>query len=334
MKKQFLIALPLAALLALPAVAQQTSSQTGTETQQPPAAQSETQAAPTQSATAQTTAQATTERQPLPTETHEGFWGKLNPFARKKYVARQVDPIKNRVSELDELTASNSKMIKDVDARATEGIRLANNKATEADQHAMQAGQNAQMASQTAQQASSRLQTVEQVVGNLDDYKASNQTEIRYKAGTTTLSKNAKQALDEMVANVGNQRGYIIQIRGFAPGRGQAAIQNSQTMAQSVSRYLVLEHQVPVFRIFVLAMGNAPVQSADGKSQQVRAGRVEVTLLRNGVDQLAQNAGPSSSSTEHQGGVVGSTQPSAGTENQAGQGSMSQPQQQPVPPKN
>jgi outer membrane protein OmpA-like peptidoglycan-associated protein len=243
-----------------------------------------------------------------------------------------VEPIRNRVNELDELTANNSKMIKDVDARATEGIRLAHNKATEADQHALQAGQKAQAASQTAQQASSRLQTVEQVVGNLDDYKPANQTEIRYRAGTTTLSKNAKTALDEMAGNIQGQRGYIIQIQGFAPGRGEAAIQNSQTMAQSVARYLVIQHQVPNYRIFVAGMGNTPVQSADGKTERVRAGKVEVTLMKNSVDQLAQNASNASMPSD-QSGIAGSTQPSSEpAPAQPSSGSVASPRPEPPQP--
>src|SRR5439155_737134 len=101
----------------------------------------------------------------LQPDTHEGFWGHLNPFARKKYVQRQTAPIRDRVNELDELTAANSKMIKDVDSRAQEGVRLASTKANEADQHAIDAGNKAQMDQQTATQANTRLTTVEQVVG-------------------------------------------------------------------------------------------------------------------------------------------------------------------------
>ena len=100
-------------------------------------------------------------RQPLQPETREGFWGKMNPFARKKYVQKQLSPIRNRVNELDDLTAENARQIKDVDARAQEGIRQADAKATQADQHAVDAGNRAQQANQTALQASTRLNTVE-----------------------------------------------------------------------------------------------------------------------------------------------------------------------------
>ena len=180
-----------------------------------------------------------------PPPSREGFWGRVNPFARKKYVQRQTEPIRDRVNELDELTSSNSKAIKDTDARAQAGIKLASDKANEADQHAVDAGNKATAAQQSAQQVTARVQTVETVVGNIDQYKASNQTEIRFRPGQTMLSKNAKDALDTMASGVKGQRGYIIEVQGFSSGKGQTAITNSQKMAESVVRYLVLNHEIP-----------------------------------------------------------------------------------------
>src|SRR5215813_2194591 len=250
--KNATVALLLAAMLALPAVAQQN----GTTSQDQPA--------PTSSSTAADQSTVGASGKPaLQPDTHEGFWGKLNPFARKKYVQRQTAPIRDRVNELDELTASNTKQIKDVDARATEGIRLASAKANEADQHAIDAGNKATLANQTATQANTRLTTVEQVVGNIDQYKASTQTEIRFRPGQSVLSQNAKAALDEMATPLKDQHGYIIEVQGFSSGRGTAAIQTSQKMADSVVRYLVLNHEIPVYRIYVVGMGNAPVQMAN-----------------------------------------------------------------------
>jgi len=248
--------------------------------------------------------------QPLQPETREGFWGHLNPFARKKYVQRQMSPVRNRVNELDELTADNAKSIKDVDARAQEGIRQASAKANEADQHAVAAGTTAQQANQTATQASNRLNTVEQVVGNLDQYQPASQTEIRFPAGHTALGPKAKAALDDMAANLNGQKGYVIEVQGFSPSRGQAGIQNSQAMANAVVRYLVEEHNVPVYRIFVMGMGNAKVQSTAAESSsntkangRPAPNRVEVSLLKNNLDQLASNgvsASPNNTQAQRQ----------------------------------
>ena len=106
MKNRFLIALPMAVSLMVPAAlaqssdasaALQSSSSQATQTSQP--------------------GDDLGPHQPLQPETRQGFWGKMNPFARKKYVQNQLSPIRNRVNELDELTAKNSTMLKDVAAR-------------------------------------------------------------------------------------------------------------------------------------------------------------------------------------------------------------------------
>ena len=211
MKNRIFVALLLAGVLALPALAQNTST-----TQDQPAAA--TQSTDQNSAASATGASGKPALQP---DTHEGFWGKINPFARKKYVQRQTSPIRDRVNELDDLTSANSKSIKDTDSRAQQGISLASTKANEADQHAIDAGNKAQLAQQTATQANTRLTTVEQVVGNIDQYKASTQTEIRFRPGQSVLSKNAKAALDDMATPLKDQRGYIVEVQGFSSGHGQ-----------------------------------------------------------------------------------------------------------------
>jgi outer membrane protein OmpA-like peptidoglycan-associated protein len=211
----------------------------------------------------------------------------MNPFARKKYVQRQLSPIRNRVNELDDLTAENARQIKDVDARAQEGIRQADAKATQADQHAVDAGNRAQQANQTALEASNHLNTVQSVVGNIDQYQAAQQTEIRFRSGTTALGPKSKEALDDMTANLKDQKGYIIEVQGFSASGGQAGVQSSQAMANSVVRYLVEKNNVPVYRIYVMGMGNAKVPAPEGSTAKASGNRVEISLMKNNVDQLA-----------------------------------------------
>jgi outer membrane protein OmpA-like peptidoglycan-associated protein len=278
MKNRTIFALLLAVILAAPLFAQDNSAP---------------QAQPATAQTA-TKADSATGKDPLQPETRQGFWGKMNPFARKKYVARQTQPIRDRINELDELTASNTKAIKDTDTRAQQGIQLASAKANEADQHAVDAGNRAQAAQVTADQAHTRLNTVEKVVTNIDQYQPSAQTEIRFKPGQTVLSQNAKTALDEMATPLKNQRGYVVEVQGFASGHGQVAIANSQKMAESVVRYLALNHDIPIYRIYLVGMGNAPVPATasegEAKPKRITGGRVEVSLLKNDLEQLASTS--------------------------------------------
>src|SRR3954471_196739 len=277
------VALFVACLLSLPALAQQQPASSTPSDQ--------SQAASTPSTNSGDSA---TGKAPLQYESRQGFWGKVNPFARKKYVQRQTQPIRDRVNELDELTSANSKMIKDVDSRATQGIQMASTKANEADQHAVDAGNKATQAQTTATQANTRLTTVETVVSNIDQYKSTNQTEIRSRSGQTVLSEAAKQAIDQMATPVKSQRGYIIEVQGFSSGKGQTAIATSRKMADAVVRYLVENHEIPVYRIYVLGMGNAPMATttADNgeKPKRMSGGRVEVSLLKNDLEQLASSS--------------------------------------------
>jgi outer membrane protein OmpA-like peptidoglycan-associated protein len=278
MKNRAVVALFVAFLLSLPALAQQ---QPASSTTTDNAAQASTPSANT-----------ATGKAPLQYESRQGFWGKVNPFARKKYVQKQTQPIRDRVNELDELTAANSKMIKDVDSKAQQGIQMASAKANEADQHAIDAGNKATQAQNTATQANTRLTTVEGVVNNIDQYKATNQTEIRFRPGQTVLSKNAKTALDQLAEPLKGQRGYIVEVQGFSSGKGQSAIATSRKMADSVVRYLVENHEIPVYRIYVVGMGNAPMPTtgSEEKPKRMSGGRVEVSLLKNDLEQLASSS--------------------------------------------
>ena len=309
MKLRNLMVLPLAATMMLPAVAQQSAPTSQDQNQA-------TQSQPAQNDQAQATSsdQSTSARQPLEAEQKEGFWGRINPFARKKYVQKQMTPIRNRVNEIDELSAQNAKYIKDVDSRAQEGIKMASAKADQADQHALAAGTTAQQAHQTAQQATTRLTTVEQVVTNFDQYQPTNQTELRFRSGQTVLNKNAKEALDEIATSLKDQRGYIIEVQGFAPGSSAASVAASQKMADAVVRYLVINHEIPVYRVFTLGLGNAKVQPTAAAQQDqdasakpakpYRGPRVEVSILKNAsIDQLNQQAMATPQQGMQQGGI-------------------------------
>jgi outer membrane protein OmpA-like peptidoglycan-associated protein len=242
--------------------------------------------------TGTSTTSATSEREPLASPRPKDFWDGddpnvvnliEHPFATKRYVQKLVSPIRDRVTELEQITSENAGHIKDVDSRAQQGIQLASEKSSFADQHASDAASKAQLAQTAANTASTRVGAVEHTVSNLDQYKGTAQTEIRFRPGQTVLTKSAKDALDQMADPLKGQQSYIIEVRGFSPGQGQTAIRNSQKMADSVVRYLVLTHNVPVFRIYEMSLGNTP---ATGEKRA--SARVEVNVLKNDLVTSAQ----------------------------------------------
>ena len=292
MKRHLLFALPLMAVIAMPVVAQSTTDQSAQATTDSTATASSTASSPDR------------QLEPLKPDTHEGFWGHLNPFARKKYVQRQLAPIRDRANELDELTASNTRLLHDIDSRATAGIQRADAHAAIADQHAQDAANRAQMAHQTAEQAGTQLNNVSTVVANLDQYQNADQVEIRFRPGAATLSTNAKEALDRLADSMKQQKGWLIEVQGFSPGRGSTSIQHSQQLADAVVRYMVINNQVPVYRIHELGLGNAKVQtaSATGEEQTTRShgSRVEITVLKNDVSGLQAGQQPPPAMSDQQ----------------------------------
>jgi outer membrane protein OmpA-like peptidoglycan-associated protein len=236
---------------------------------------------------------------PLESQSKEGFWGKMNPLARKKWVHRQVDPIKDRTNELDQLQAKNANDIRDVDSRATAGINKAQSAADLADQHAADAATRAGAAQQTATNANSRATSLNTTVSNLDQYQQISSSSVAFVSGRTTLGPKAKAELDDVAAKLANEKGYIVEVQGYS----RSGVQTSQAMADAVVRYLVTEHQVPVYRIYRTGLGKNTAKPVDGEKAVTNG--VRVTLLHNSLATMdsssASNTVPASPQTSHSG---------------------------------
>ena len=265
----------LASAFVVPAIALQ--AQTSTQPQSaPPAATSQQPASPSNA---------------MPSD-KEGFWGHVNPFARKKWVKKRLDPINDRLTELDQVNAKNATDIKDVDARAQAGIQHAQSTADAANQAATAAGTQAQAASTVAQGASGHVDHLNTTVNGIDQYHQISEADLPLHSAI--LSKDAKAQLDTLATSLAGHQGYIVEIEAHAPGAGAVGIQSSQRLAESVERYLVTEHQVPVYRMHFVALGNAPIvepgADADSKPARVRKGSVHIRLMENSL--AAQDSTP------------------------------------------
>ncbi len=238
---------------------------------------------------------------PLETQSREGFWGKMNPLARKKWVHRQVDPIKDRTNELDQLQAKNANDIRDVDARATAGINKAMNAANTADQHAMDANNRANAANTLAGNASTRTDALHGTVSNLDQFQTVSATSVPFASGRTSLGPKGKAELDDVAAKAATEKGYIIEVQGWS----RSGVQTSQAMADAVVRYLVVEHQVPVWRIYRTGLGRNTTTPAEGEVAVTNG--VRVTLLHNSLATMdstsASNSVPAPPKTSSTTGV-------------------------------
>jgi len=240
---------------------------------------------------------------PLAGQSKEGFWGHMNPFARKKWVQREVDPIKDRANELDQLQAKNANDIKDVDSRAQAGISKAMMAANTADQHAADAANRANSAQTTATGASTRTDALKGTVTNLDQYQQVSSVDVKFPAGRTTLGPQGKSDLDQLASKLASEKGYIIEIQGYSKG----GVQSSQAMADSVARYLVTEQQVPLYRIYRTGLGK---NQADAKDDTTIVNGVRVTLLHNSLASMGGSDAASNPASPNMNGQNGQSMPS------------------------
>jgi hypothetical protein len=212
----------------------------------------------------------------------EGFWGRVNPFARKNWVDKRVDPLKDRLSELDQVNANNASEIKDVDGRAQAGIHQAQSTADAASQAAAAAGDQAGKAGATAQNAAGRVDQLGATVGGLDQYRQVSAAEIAFHGSQGILSAEARKQLDDLAASLTGRQGYIVEIVARAPGAGSLGLQNSERLAETVKRYLVAEHAIPVYRLHSVGLGNTPAAGQD-EAKPIRTGSVQIRLMENSL---------------------------------------------------
>jgi OmpA-OmpF porin, OOP family len=204
--------------------------------------------------------------------------------ASKNYVKQQTTPLINKTNELDDLTAKNSRDIKDVDARAQAGIQAVNAKTADVEQKALAAGQSAATAQQVADAANGRVGVLTNTVANLDNYRPVAETSVKFGFNKDNLTPKAEEALDQLAGTISSTKGYIIALEGSTDSVGSADYNYdlSQRRANAVIQYLASKYNVPAHKIYVIGLGkDKPVES--NKTREGRAGnrRVDVRLMTN-----------------------------------------------------
>ncbi|HXY77602.1 MAG TPA: OmpA family protein [Candidatus Acidoferrales bacterium] len=206
--------------------------------------------------------------------------------ASKNYVKQQTTPLINKTNELDDLTAKNTKDIKDVDARVQAGLAAVNAKTDAVEQKAQAAGQTAASAQQMADAANSRVGVLTNTVANLDNYHAVAETSVKFAFNRDNLTPKAKEALDQLAASIASTKGYIIALEGGCDSVGSTEYNYdlSQRRANSVIQYLASKYSVPAHKIYVIGLGkDKPIESNKTASGRADNRRVDVRLMTNTV---------------------------------------------------
>ncbi|HVM93669.1 MAG TPA: OmpA family protein [Terriglobales bacterium] len=216
----------------------------------------------------------------------------------KNYVRQQTTPLINKTNELDDMTAQNTKAIKDVDQRAQAGIQTAQNAANTADQKALAAGQSADKAQMAANTASQRVDTLTDRVINLDNYRPVAETSVHFGFNKDNLTKEAREAIDQLAESVASTKGYIITVEGGTDSVGGSDYnyELSQRRADAVIQYLASEKNIPAYKIYLIGLGkDKPVETNKTREGRAKNRRVDIHLMTNTGNGTEQQQSPSAS---------------------------------------
>jgi outer membrane protein OmpA-like peptidoglycan-associated protein len=223
--------------------------------------------------------------------------------ATKKYVAQTMAPVEARVTDAEgKLTSQDQKLTQqqgELDTLETNlsrtGERLGDvdSKATAAGEAAQRAGQRADSAQQAADGARTLAQQsmtrTEEVEKNLTQrIEASNKFQlvasetILFNLNQYKLDDESKAKLDNIAARTKEHARFMVEVQGFTDKTGSAEGNEilSQRRAESVTRYLINEHEVPLRAITTIGSGYAtPVADDSTRDGRKMNRRVEIRLF-------------------------------------------------------
>ena len=162
----------------------------------------------------------------------------------------------------------------------------------------------AKAAQETADAAVGGVNETNDRISALDDYMPQTTTAVNFKVNSSILTDDAKAKLDDIATKALSTKGYVIEISGFTDSTGGVEKNRllSQHRADSVIRYLVENHQIPLRRIVTPYGYGKTNPIADNSTREGREQnrRVEVKLLvSKGLTQPAPTMNkPSSSGSE------------------------------------
>jgi outer membrane protein OmpA-like peptidoglycan-associated protein len=126
---------------------------------------------------------------------------------------------------------------------------------------------------------------ISSLVTDLDEYEAKKGVVVNFRVNSARLSPEAQATLDEIATQAKTERGFVIEVMGFASADGGANLNRrlSQQRADAVVRYLAENHMIPLRRIITPFGYGAAQPVADNTTREGREQnrRVEVKILVN-----------------------------------------------------
>ena len=213
--------------------------------------------------------------------------------ATKKYVQNTTAPIQAKVDQVGDQTNKNGQQIQQtrtdltaningVDEKAQTGISAAKEQAMTAQNSAQNAMNKANSASDLASKDSEEIKSLRQQVSNLDDYKQVADLTVPFAFNKYTLTPKDREDLDTMVAAASKNKRYFIAVEGFTDRTGSRQYSEalSRKRADAVTEYLVAQHDIPIYRIHMIGLGEEkPLDDGHTRAARAKNRRVEIKVF-------------------------------------------------------
>jgi len=213
--------------------------------------------------------------------------GGLTACATKKFVRTsvgevndKVDSLGKSVEETQERTRRNEGRISEVDQKAqaaSQSAAQANTAAAQANSAAVQANTAAGQAASVANVAGAKADAIDKASRRLVYEVVLSEDQGNFKFGKTALPDEAKQKIDEMVAQLKQDpKNIYLEIEGHTDNVGPKMINEKIGLerAQAVQRYLYEQYQVPLHKMNIISYGQekpvAPNKTKEGRAQNRR----------------------------------------------------------------
>jgi peptidoglycan-associated lipoprotein len=194
-------------------------------------------------------------------------------------VNEKVDSLGRSVEETQERTRRNEGRISEVDQKAQAAAQSAQT-ANDAAGAARTAADNA---AKVGTEANAKYDTMDKANKRLVYEVVLSEDQGNFKFGKTALPDEAKQKIDEMVAQLKQDpKNIFLEIEGHTDNVGGKAVNERVGLerAEAVKRYLYDQYQIPLHKMNVISYGaDKPVAPNKTKAGRAQNRRVVIKVL-------------------------------------------------------
>jgi OmpA-OmpF porin, OOP family len=203
-----------------------------------------------------------------------------NDLRSARSVDTRVAPLEARTGHLENRTGQLEGRAGQLETRSTENEA----RTAQLDEKQKQTDETVAKVNDSATKANSGVDNLGHRVSDLDDYETKGSTTVYFAVKSTKLTPDACRELDALIDKMKSEKGYMIEVAGFADASGNAEknVELSERRAAAVVQYLQMK-DVPLRRILAPAgLGTSHSIAANNTSAGRKQNRrVEVRVLVN-----------------------------------------------------